>query len=479
MKNKIIILFALVLTLTMTQCRMIEDQKPQQSITPEVALGSPSAARAAILGAYSTVQSANYYGLRYLLFPDMHGAGTANMNLRHSGTFPSFAQIANRAILTDNVEVSNMWSVIYSGINDANQIIDKVSKINDPAFTDKGNILAEAYFLRAFHYFNLVRYWGGVPLVLTPTDKAEVGALQVPRATVAEVYTQILADLNFALGVNTSLNASLGTTITLPTTYGTTAARKGRATISAANALKARVHLYRSSSGLAVEWNDAIAAAQAASSGFSLVGTFSDLFVARNTSESIWEIQFDNVDQNSIAFFLLPGANGGRNEMRPTSQLQGIYATGDTRRINTASVAGGTATTTTSTAGLKYFRVTTGDDYVIVFRLAEMILTRAEALVERNTGTDLTDAVTLINQIRTRAGLAAYAGLVDQASLRTEVFNQRRAELALEGHFFFDLVRTNRAAAYFGATWNANQALFPIPLREINANPKLVQNPGY
>ncbi len=471
----------LVLLFSFTQCRMIEDQKPQQSVTPDIALGTPAAARAAILGCYNSVQSGNYYGLRYLLFPDLHGAGTANMNIRHTGTFPSFAQFGNRAILTDNVEVTNMWATIYGGINDANQIIDKVSKITDPSFTDKGNVLAEAYFLRAFHYFNLVRYWGGVPLVLKPTDQADVAALKLPRATVAATYAQVLADLDFALGVNTSLNASLGTTIVLPTTYSSTPARKGRATVAAAQALKSRVHLYRSSVGLAIEWNEAITAATAASTGFTLAGTFSDLFVARNTVESIWEIQFDNVDINNLAFFLLPGASGGRNELRPTAQLQGIFsaAPNDTRRINTASTGGGTATTTTSASGLKYFRVTTNDDYVIVFRLAEMNLNRAEALVERNTGTDLTDAVTLINALRNRAGIGAYAGVVDQASLRTEVFNQRRAELALEGHFFFDLVRTNRAAAYFGATWNSSQALLPIPLREINANPNLVQNPGY
>jgi starch-binding outer membrane protein, SusD/RagB family len=170
-----------------------------------------------------------------------------------------------------------------------------------------------------------------------------------------------------------------------------------------------------------------------------------------------------------MAFFLLPSANGGRNEVRPNASLQNAFAANDTRRI---------ATNATSNS-LKYYRVTTGDDYVLIFRLAEMILTQAEALVERNTTTDLVDAVTLINQIRNRAGIGNYTGLVTQDALRDEVFLQRRLELALEGHYFFDLVRTGRASTLTNPVWNNNMALLPIPFRERNANPLLEQNPGY
>jgi hypothetical protein len=137
--------------------------------------------------------------------------------------------------------------------------------------------------------------------------------------------------------------------------------------------------------------------------------------------------------------------------------------------------------TTSIDSKLRYYRAATRDDNVILLRLAEMILTRAEALVERNTGTDLADAVVLVNQIRNRALIGNYAGAVTQAAVRDEVFLQRRLELAIEGHYFFDLVRTGRALTTFSSpTWNDNQALLPIPLREINAAGGVVtQNPGY
>jgi hypothetical protein len=456
MKNKFLT-YALgsALLFTGVGCqRIIETQEPQQSIAASTAINSRSSATAAMLGAYSSLQSANYYGTRYLLFPEMHGQGNAN----HTGTFPSFAQFASRAILDDNVEVANMWAVIYSGINRVNQIIDRVPRIDEAAFTaeQRQALLAEAHFLRAFHYFNLVRYWGGVPLITRPTNAVEGSTLQVPRSTVNEVYTQILADLDVALA-------------SAPTTYGATAATKGRATIRAVQALKARVHLYRSSLGIATEWDQAIQFATLAGTGASLTTNFVSLFEDKNTVEAIWELQFDPTNSNSVAFFLLPTALGGRNEIQPNANLAGAFPAGDARRI-TAGAA------TNVRSRVKYFRPGTGDDHVIIFRLAEMLLTRAEALVERNTGTDLADAVTLINQIRTRAGIGNYAGAVDQVSLRNEVFLQRRLELALEGHYFFDLVRTGRAATTF-ANWNPNQALLPIPFRELNANPNLTPNP--
>jgi hypothetical protein len=427
-------------------CNQVDDQGPQNSLPAEDAFLTPQGARAALIGAYDALQSANYYGTRYLLFPDMQGG-----NLIHSGTFPSFAQIANRGILPDNVEVTNMWAQIYNGINRTNQILDKAALLNDPAFSDKNNLLGEAAFLRAFYYFDLVRYWGGVPIKLTPTDDVDIVELQQPRNTVNEVYDQILTDLNLAIA-------------NMPATQTS----RGRATVAAARALKARVHLYRSSMGIADEWSDALTEAAEAGTGRTLAPTFSDLFEARNTNEVIWFIEFNSVDQNTIAFFLLPSTNGGRNEMRPAAALQSAFPDNDTREIAADA----------TDFKLKYYRVTTGDDYVLVFRLAEMLLIQAEALVERNTGTDLADAVTIINQIRNRAMIGNYAGAVTQEALLDEVFLQRRLELALEGHYFFDLVRTGRVATELSG-WDDNDALLPIPQRERQANPLLEQNDGY
>lgn len=442
--NSIKVIFVIALV---TSCDLVDRQTPQNSLASSTVFSTPQATRAALLGCYDAIQSANYYGIRYNLFPDMQGG-----NLAWTGTFPSFGEIQNRNTQTNNAEVTNMWLQIYTAINSANQVIDKAAKLTDPSFTDQASVIGEASFLRAFNYFNLVRYWGSVPLKLTPTDGFSAD-LQQPRNTVDEVYAQIITDLGNAI-----------------TNISPSQTNRARATVGAAHALKARVHLYRSRLGMANEWSDAFNEAVLAGTGRALATSFVDLFAARNTNEVIWYLDFNTVDQGAMAFFLLPSTAGGRNELRPSANLQSAFPANDTRLITTKSVG----------SDLKYYRVSTGDDYALIFRLAEMLLIQAEALVQRNTGTDLTDAVALINQIRNRAKIGNYAGLVTQSALSDEVFLQRRLELALEGHYFFDIVTTGRAASLLtNPIWDPNYAVFPIPLRETQANPNLTQNPGY
>jgi starch-binding outer membrane protein, SusD/RagB family len=443
MKNILLLLLAVAFLFGCDS--LLEDQQPQNSVDPSVVFNDAPGARSAIIGAYDALQSASYFGGDYLLLGEVIGG-----NLSHTGTFPSYAQIANRAILTDNANVTNMWTIIYSGINRANQVIDKVPVITDPALTDaeRSQLIGEAHFLRAFNYFNLVKWWGGVPLKLAPSDAYTPSEINIPRATAAAVYDQIIIDLDEAIAKLTANVAS-----------------KARVQQRAAYGLKARVLLYQN------KYTEAIDAAIEAGTGYSLVSNYLALWETRNTTESIFEIQFNTVDTNTLSFYLLTSSTGGRNEVRPSAGLAGAYLATDARRILTTSLD----------SRLRYYRAATDDDNVIAIRLAEMLLIRAEALVERNTGTDLADAVVLINQIRTRAGIGTYAGAVTQTALRDEVFIQRRLEFPIESHYFFDLVRTGRAASTLSSpVWNDNQALLPIPLREINASGGiLTQNPGY
>jgi starch-binding outer membrane protein, SusD/RagB family len=429
---KMLVLSALVLSLA--SCQQVLDQQPQTAVPSAIA--DASSARASLLGCYDNLQSANYYGTRMILLPDLHGG-----NLRHTGTFPSFADFANRTHFPSNAEVTNMWIQIYNGILRCNFVISSVPSISPTGFADKDQLVAEAQLIRAFHYFNLVRYWGDVPLVLEPTTKADA-TLQVPRSTVTDVYKQINADIDAAFSK-------------LPATNSV-----GRVTRNAAMAFKARVALYQR------DWNGVLTAA-AQVTGRTLAASTAGVFTTKNSTESIWELQFNTTDQSGLAFFLLSSGLGGRNEVRPSTQLIGLYGAADNRRMLATSFD----------QQIKYYRIASQDDNVVLFRLAEVILNRAEALVELNR---LEDALVLLNQIRVRAGLAASPASLasDQTALRNEIFLQRRLELALEGHYFFDLVRTGRAATEL-ANWRATQALLPIPEREINANPKLVQNSGY
>lgn len=452
MKNKFLYFLGLLL-LFLTSCQKeVLDQVPQASLDDKVALNNRFGVEAAILGIYDALQSGNYYGIRLPIFADM-----AADNLAHVGTFPSFAQIKNRAILTDNVEVTNMWAVIYEGINRANNVIEAAPKIQDPAF-NSNRAIAEARFLRALFYFDLVRWWGGVPLVLQPTRTPDPAVLNVRRNSEAEVYAQVIEDLNFAEQNLPDVQAN-------------------RATKWAAIALKSRVYLYQKN------YQGVIASADQVvkSNRFNLVSNYRTLFETKNAApESIFEIDFNSVDGNSMAFFNWPTSLGGRNEVRPTgagSTLPTAYEANDARRAATIAQAGTVidGRTILTGLGIKYFRIANGDDNIIVLRYAEVLLNYAEALVELNR---TAEALPFINQIRRRAGLAELSASLSQDEMRLAVERERRVELALEGHRWFDLKRTGRLQAVLGLT-NPNAALWPIPFRETTNNPNMTQNPGY
>lgn len=438
MKKIKIYLIALLAVGFASSCEQVLDQTPQTAVEDKIT--DASTARAVLNGAYNGLQSANYLGTRYTLLPDLAGG-----NLRHTGTFSDFAQIAGRTVLADNAAGTAMWIQIYNSIQRANLIIKFVPTITEAGFTDteKKQIVAEARALRAFHYFNLVRWWAGVPIVTEPTSKADA-SLNVPRSSVAEVYKQITTDLDAAFPDLAVSNAS-------------------RITKNTALAMKCRAALYNK------DWAgvNTLADQIIATNRHSLMPKTTDVFNGTNTAESIWELQFEATNSNSLAFFMFSTQLGGRNEMRPAPALTAAYALTDNRRILSTSYD----------VQLKYFRVSTGTDRPVMFRLAEVLLSKAEALAEQ--GKDA-DALVQLNRIRTRAGLtAAPATLVGQA-LKDEIFLQRRLELALEGHYFFDLVRTARASKEFTG-WNDNFSLLPIPDRDIKANPALAgqQNPGY
>jgi len=452
MKNILSMIFAGVLVFaTFTACEKNIELDPETALDGTAGFKTKQDVDAALIGCYSALQSANYMGLRYWALADMY----ADI-LAHTGTFPSFAQVANRSILADNVELRNMWQQIYIAINRTNNVIASAPGVSDPSF-NVNNAIGEARFLRAYNYFNLLVLYGGsttgynqaggvgVPLVTTPTLTA-ADAAPKPRNTEAEVWALILEDLDFA--AQNMLN-----------TNGV-----GRANKRVAQALKARAHLYRG------EWAMAELAAGdvITTGGYTLIpgATYSDIYLKKNTGEAIWELQFDPTNANSIAFFYYPTSLGGRNEMASTTSLRDAHEAGDVRQaVN--------YTTTPAAKTLKYTRVP-GDDNVLMIRLAEMYLIRAEAQARLN---KLPDAVTDLNAIRTRAGLGmASPTTTDEVIAAIE--KERRLEFAHEGHRWFDLRRYNKWSDV-GIT-QEYRALWPIPQREVETSEGIIaQNPGY
>lgn len=451
LSNIIIITLFGFITWSFESCTKNIEIEPFTALDASTGFKTKQDVEAAVLGCYNSLQSANYYGLRFWALGDIY-SGT----LTHTGTFPSFAQFANRQLLANNVEITNMWNTIYAGINRTNNVIASAANLNDPSY-DSNNAIAEARLLRAFHYYNLISVFGGkpegfnrggvgVPLFLTPT-LTPADAAPRPRATEAEVWNQILDDVNFAL---TNLKDNNGI---------------GRVNKLAATALKARMHLARG------EWAEAESAATTviASGRYTLLSgaNYANIFLTKNTSETIWELQFDANNTNTIAFFYYPAANGGRNEMSSSAALRDLHEDGDLRK--TVNVT----TSVPANKTLKYTRVA-GEDNVQIIRLAEMYLIRAEARARQD---KINEALGDLNVIRNRAGLSDFTN-TDTDAIIAAVLKERIIEFAHEGHRWLDIRRTGNFASV-GIT-QPFRTLWPIPEREVDTSNKIIaQNEGY
>ena len=498
---------ALLLTLGLgsTACEKAVEIAPYNSLDASSGYKTPSDVSAGLIGAYSTVQSANYYGLRYPLFADLQAD-----NARWTGTFPTFNQIAINAVLPDNTELVNIWNVIYAGINNCNYIIQQADQVNDATF-NKANALGEARALRAFHYMNLLAWWGGtpqgygysgglgVPLRLTPTTNITDGAINpIARSSEADVNTAIRADLDYAAKNISSVVLS--------------GSSKSRLSQAAVLGLRARFELRQRDYAAAASFAQQALTAATGNGTVSLEAQYGTIFSQKYSQESLWELDFNPTDQSQFAFFWYPSARGGRGEVAVATALTAAYAqpTGypvDLRRpVNTVLTAESNPTYAANTTR-KYFRISSQDDNFQMIRLGEVILTLAEAQAQQG---NLTEALTNLNRIRVRAGvLPVVIGPVPapttpatapvatyitpnttdptgQARLITQILTDRRLELANEGIRWFDLRRTNTVQTVLTTTTQTFRNLWPIPQREIlNSVPVgqsaslVTQNPGY
>jgi hypothetical protein len=396
-----------------------------------------------------------------------------------------------------NDKVLSAWGSLYNGIAKANTVLAKIPGIKD-ATLDVNNrrqqILGEAAFLRAYHYYQLVKLWGGVPLMLEPVTSADPSQTQKARNTAAEVYTQIITDLTYALDK-------------LPDTYGSDASvNKARATKGAANALLAKVYAQKADRDYTqvLNYSNAVINSPAA---YQLLANFTYLFDGShyNNDESIMEVEFFGATQSNWApnNILPPSLTGTtwRKFITPSVNLYNAFeAEGDKVRENATilfekapwidqywspAINGPVA----FSYKMKNVSAGTSTNRQYIFRLADIILLKAEALNELG---QLEAARTAINSIRTRVGLGNTPA-TDQASMRLAIENERRLELAQEGQRWDDLVRYGRAETVMNSLQELNlvtntykvydmqtyKELLPIPQVERDRNPNLKQNDGY
>ena len=450
---------------------------PTTSIPDEQAIVNAQTARAALAGVYNALQDADngyYYAETFVDFGDLRSD-----NAEHIGTFTGYQNNDDIDSRADDVEIEGLWDNMYEMITRANIVIARVPGVTDLSDGEKNNMLGQAYFLRALGYHDLVKSWGGpipgntndeaVPLRLDPvSDLTEAANIQ--RATRTAVYTQILADLQQAATLLQPTSRLCATACITPDL--------GRASFGAVKALEARVHLYRA------DYANAIAASNAVlAEGYTLAPNFGDLFTGEGTptDEDIFRIVYTPQEASLLGFYYLPDFFGGRWEVAPTQDLYDAYAATDERRDITVGV-----TDEGDLFGAKYPTSIGSEDFHVI-RLAEVILTKAEALARQG---QLPLAVDEYNKVRVRAGLTPHVlGVTvanDQASVLAAIWTERRLELALEGDRFAELVRTGQFVAVMNAQLGntaanrATQSRYPIPQNERDVTGgQLTQNPGY
>ncbi len=447
-------------------CDDILDVDPANGVAMEEAITDAASAQRGILGIYSAFQSSDYYGLSYLFYQDLYAD-----NMVFNGTFTTHREIANRVINPSNLQIANTWSSIYNAIGRANWVIQSVEALNIPA-DQKASLIGEAKFLRGLAYFDLVKVFGGVPLVTKiPTNPGEVQ--NQARSTQEQVYAFIEQDLKDAeLGLEGTSNSS--------SPY--------YASDMAASALLARVYLQQGKWALAQDRANHVIT----NGPYGLANNFRDIFSSTgntqnaSTPEVIFELAYSRDDQNALASSsAAPGTLGQRFNVSAGlfNALTASEALGDTRLESTAFFDAGANRRKVR----KYNDVINNGDNVPVIRLAEMYLIRAEA-VARQGAASAAPAASVeedINIIRERANLDPVT-LATNAAALTEILAQRRLEFAFEGHRFMDLKRygltctvLNFCPANGTTPDNSFRNLWPIPLQQIETNPNLVKNPGY
>jgi hypothetical protein len=358
---------------------------------------------------------------------------------------------------------------LYAAVGRANIIIARVPGVPGLTTADRDQIVGQAHLIRGLTYHNLVKFWGepagmGVPLVLQPPADVP-SASQVTRASTADVYTQILADLQQAESLLVAAGEPTDAT--------------GR--VGIVRAIRARVFLYQGNYAAAEAEAESVAVM-----GYELAPTYADLFGVDPTGEDVFRLDFDPVDFNYLGYYYRHSEEGGRREITPTDTLAKAYDPAydptaavvnynpvDERGIHNISFYD--TLDVTSIYGSKW-ATGVGSDDLHVIRFAEVLLIQAEAEARQ---AKLAEAEATLTPLRTRAGLGA-AGLdtMSQANAIAAVLRERRLELAYEGDRWPDLVRTGLAVTVLGIP--PYQQLYPIPRNERDVtNPPLPQNPGY
>lgn len=439
----------------LTACKkFIEIPPPVDQAISSTVFSDDESATTAIDGLYSLmmVQNFAFANSGMTLYPGL--SADEFYNTSPNGDIDPFTKNVINAN-NPNVEV-NLWKKGYNQIYQANAILEGLSNSSKVSLGIKNQLIGEAKLVRALSYFYLVNLFGDVPFISSTNFQINS---TIPRISKIEIYSKIISDLQDAqnlMGVNYP------------------SAGKVRPTKWAATTLLARVYAFQKNWQLAEENATAVI-----NSGTFSLSDLNSVFTA-NSSEAIWQLlPVLNFLNTADGFTFIPFSKTIKPQYALTNWLVNGFENNDQRKkiwIDSNVVNG-----KTYYYPFKY-KVRSGrviTEYNMVFRLAELYLIRAEARTEQN---NIIGAQTDLNMIRARAGLANTTANT-QASLISAIQHECQVEFFSEwGHRWFDLKRTDQIDVILSAEkqgWKTTDALYPIPLSQLQANKNLIQNPGY
>ena len=486
MKLKYNLIAIALLGFSFSSCSDFLEQNPQTDLSENDFYKTADDILSAVNGAYSSLQEGDIYGNWYV-FGEIPSDNTRN---QLSGSVTTQNEFDQFYIDTQNSMIANFWKAAYKVINRTNTILGRIDGIE--INTELANrYKLECKFIRALMYFNLVRVYGDVPLVLKEISISE--SYDILREPKENVYNQIIADLKEAQD--------------LPVSYST--AEDGRATQGAAKALLANVymtlHKYAEAETILAEIiNSGRYSLLENTPGSLNIDGYKNVFspVNHNSKEGIFEIQFlkggygegsnyanNFAPENSGTNVVAVGGTGGNNI--PEMDIYYAYEEGDRRRDFSMSLGYYDNRKNNEWVESRYvckfmdvpYQNNDASNNYPVIRYADVILMYAEAL---NQNGKTAEACKYLNMTR-RRGFGYQTTetspvdlqTTDKAQFALMVEQERRVELAFENHRWFDLIRTGRAVEVMrskGFSLNETNLICPIPQKQIDVNPKLTQN---
>jgi len=449
-------LYAILMLLLGSCDSFVDTDLPDSQLSSKAVFENKVTANAAMTDIYARIRDTGLLTGQITGLSNLLGVYTDELNFYGNGT-SALLPFYNNALIASNNEVGQFWDTAYSQIYAANAVIEGVANAVSLDGATKNELTGEALFVRALLHFYLVNLYGDIPYIKT-TDYRTNGT--VTRVPVQTVYTSIRADLKNAANQ-------------LPETY--TNPERTRPNKAAAHALLARLSMYTN------EWAEASNEASVVlnSPDYVFPATLEAEF-GKDSPATIWQLAPRNGVANTLEAQTFIFTSGPPPMVALSDKLMAAFEPGDNRKAAwTKEVTDGTTSWYHANKYKELYNTAASMEYSIILRTAEMYLIRSEARAKQG---DLIGAKEDLNVIRHKAGLEETT-----AETATAIFEAVRKERRIEfftelGHRFFDLKRdaTIDAALAGKSGWDYNDKLFPLPEKELLANPFLrPQNSGY